>query len=209
MSTTLNVLNRKKGEKKAGMMPAVMYGAHANSTPLFVEKVAFTKALKNAGEATIVALTGDVKENVLIHDVQMDPVAWEPIHADFYVVEKGQKVNIDIPLEFTGDAPAVKLGANVVKVLQTLSVEMDPTKAPASIVVDLSKLVDLSSNVTVADLDLPKDATLFHINPEDVVVSVVAQSEEDLSAAVADVDMENIGAAVEKGKKEETESSAA
>jgi hypothetical protein len=41
------------------------------------------------------------------------------------------------------------------------------------------------------------------VNADDVVASVVAQSDEDLSAAVAQVDMENIGASVEKGKKEE------
>ncbi|MDQ5957542.1 MAG: large subunit ribosomal protein [Patescibacteria group bacterium] len=203
MSTNLNVINRTKGEKKEGMIPAVMYGHNANSTPIFVNKIEFIKAYRDAGESSIISLSGDHKENILIHDVQMDAVSWEPTHADFYIVKKGQKVNIEIPLEFVNEAPATKLGANIVKVLQELSVEMDPSKAPAFIEVDLSKLVDLTSNITVSDLDLPKEAILYHIKPEDIVVSIVAQSDEDLSASVDEVNMENIVDSVEKGKKEE------
>ncbi len=202
MTLNLNVKNRNKGEKIEGMMPAVMYGAHAKTTSIFVDKIEFKKILKNAGESTIVALTGDHNENVLIHDVQMDPVAYIPIHADLYVVEKGQKVHVNLPIRFVGDAPAVKLGANIVKVLQEISVEADPSKLPHDIEVDLSALVDLQSNITVGDIKLPAGAVLFHITAEDVIASVVAQSDEDLDAEVVKVDMDAV-ARDEKIKKEE------
>ena len=202
MSITLNVKNRNPKEVMEGMMPAVMYGAHAKTTSLFVNKVEFKKVLRAAGESGVIALTGDHNENVLLHDMQRGAVSYEPIHADFYVVEKGQKMHINIPLRFVGEAPAVKLGANIVKVTQELSVEMDPTLAPHDIEVDLAVLVDLHSNIHISDISLPKGATLYNINPEDVVVSVVAQSTEDLSAAVEQVDMEAI-AVEEKGKKDE------
>jgi large subunit ribosomal protein L25 len=44
----------------------------------------------------------------LIHDVDIDPITNEPRHADFYIFEKGHKVEIGIPLEFIGISPAVK-----------------------------------------------------------------------------------------------------
>ena len=209
MTLTLDVKKRQKGEKKDGMIPAVMYGAHAASTPIFIDAIAFKKALKEAGESSIIKLSGDANENVLIHDVQMDPVKYVPVHADLYVVEKGQKVHVEIPLEFVGVSNAVKnLGANLVKVMHTLSVEADPSKLPHAFEVDITKLEDLNSNVLVSDIALPAGVNLYHVNAEDVVASVVAQSEEDLSAAVEQVDMESVGASVEKGKKEEEEPAA-
>lgn len=202
MTLNLNVKNRNPKEKIEGMMPAVMYGAHAKTTSIFVDRVEFKKILAKAGESTVISLGGDHNENVLIHDVQMDPVAYTPIHADLYVVEKGQKVNVNLPLRFVGDAPAVKLGGNVVKVMQEISLEADPSKLPHDIEVDLSKLVDLQSNITVGDIKLPAGVTLFHITAEDVIASVVAQSDEDLDAAVEKVDMDAV-ARDEKVKKEE------
>ena len=203
MQITLNVKNRQKGEKlTAGFIPAVMYGAHANSTSITINKNEFIKVLRSAGESSMITLTGDSKENVLIQDVQMDPVAYTPRHADLYVIEKGQKVNVEVPLNFIGEAPAVKLGANLVKVLHSLSLEADPTSLPQSIDVDLSVLVDLNSNIHIKDIAIPKGATLYHVSPDDVVVSVVSQSEEDLSEPIAQVDMDAV-AVQEKGKKEE------
>jgi large subunit ribosomal protein L25 len=204
MTFTLDVTKRQAGEKKEGFIPAVMYGAHAASTPIFIDSIAFSKVLKEAGESSIIKLGGDSNENVLIHDVQMDPVKYVPVHADLYVVEKGQKVHVEVPLTFVGVSNAVKnMGANLVKVMHAVSVEADPTNLPQEIEVDITKLENLDSNITVADINLPKGVELYHVNADDVVASVVAQSDEDLSAAVAQVDMENIGASVEKGKKEE------
>lgn len=210
MTLTLDVKKRQKGEKKDGMIPAVMYGAHAASTPIFIDAIAFKKALKEAGESSIIKLAGDANENVLIQDVQMDPVKYIPVHADLYVVEKGQKVHVEVPIEFVGVSNAVKnLGANLVKVMHALSVEADPSKLPHAFEVDIAKLEDLSSNILVSDIALPAGVTLYHVNAEDVVASVVAQSEEDLSAVVEQVDMESVGASVEKGKKEDESEPAA
>ncbi len=202
MTLNLNVKNRNPKEKIEGMMPAVMYGAHAKTTSIFVDAVEFKKILAKAGESTVITLGGDHKENVLIHDVQMDPVAYTPIHADLYIVEKGQKVNVNLPLRFVGEAPAIKLGGNVVKVMQEISLEADPSKLPHDIEIDLTKLVDLQSNITVGDIKLPAGVTLYHITAEDVIASVVAQSEEDLDAVVEKVDMDAV-ARDEKVKKEE------
>ncbi len=206
MTFNLNITNRNKGDKIAdGTMPAVMYGAHAKTTSILVNKIDFKKILSKAGETSIVSLTGDSTENVLIHDVQTDPVSCEPIHADLYVVEKGQKVHVNLPLRFVGEAPAIKLNANVVKAMHELSLEADPSKLPHDIEVDLTKLVDTHSVITVADLKLPAGAVLFHVTESDVVASVVAQSEEDLDAAVEQVDME----AVTRDEKAKTEEVAA
>jgi large subunit ribosomal protein L25 len=138
----------------------------------------------------------------------MDPVKYVPVHADLYVVEKGQKVHVEVPLEFVGVSNAVKnLGANLVKVMHTLSVEAEAANLPQAFQIDIAKLEDLSSNITVADIVLPSGVTLYHVTPEDVVASVVAQSTEDLSESVVAPDMSAIEVE-KKGKKEEEEPAA-
>ena len=203
MTITLNGELREKGNKMEGFMPAIMYGKHAVPTPIFINAIAFKKAYKEAGESSIISLTVDGKsENVLVQDVQVDPVKSHLTHADLYVVEKGQKVHVAIPLLFVGESAAVKnLGANLVKVLHELNVSGDPTLLPHEINVDISALSDLDSNILVKDLALPKGIDLYHVNADDVVASVVAQVEEDLSAPAV-LDMSAIEVE-KKGKKEE------
>jgi len=54
------------------------------------------------------AYRGGEDKDALIHDVQFHPVTGRLLHADFYVLEKGKKIKISVPLEFEGAAPAEK-----------------------------------------------------------------------------------------------------
>ena len=113
-----------KSKKMEGFIPAVYYGAHAKSTPIFINAIDFQKVWKSAGESSSVVLkTEHGNENVMIQDVQFDPVKSFPRHVDFYVVEKGQKVHVKTPIIFIGDAPAVKAGGVLAKVMHELSLE--------------------------------------------------------------------------------------
>lgn len=203
MTLQLNANTRAVGEKAVGMIPAIMYGKHSAAMPIFINAIAFQKAYKEAGESSIIKVTvGDKSENVLIQEVQVHPVKSHIIHADLYVVEKGQKVHVAVPISYIGESPAVKsLGGNLVKVLHEINVSGDPTLLPAHIDIDISVLSDLNSNILVKDIVLPKGIELYHANLDDVVASVIAQVEEDLSAPAV-LDMSAIEVE-KKGKKEE------
>lgn len=205
MTLTLNTLNRKTGEKRTGFLPAILYAKGFDNKSVFIAENDFIKIFRQAGESSIINLTGDVNESVFVCDLQRDPVSYTPSHVDFKVVVKGQKVHVNVPINFVGEAPVMKLGANLVKVIHELPVEADSDNIPSQIDVDLSKLVDLNSNITVSDIVLPKGVSLYHIHSEDIIVSVVAQSEENLSNPVSQVDMNSVGASLEKGKKEAEE----
>lgn len=190
-----------KETKKDGSIPAVFYGAQAKSTPIFIDKIEFEKAFRSAGESSTISLiTAEGTENALIHDVQMDPVKHTPIHVDFYIVQKGQKVHVKLPISFEGEAPALKAGHVLVKVMHELSIEGEPQAMPHEFVVDLSALVDLSSVIHVKDIVLPKGVELYHVSEDEVIASVSAAVEltEDVPAAdLSAIEVE------EKGKKEE------
>ena len=75
---------------------------------------------------------GEPKE-ALIHDIDIDPVTSIPRHADFYIIEKGKKVQVKVPLEFTGEALAIKeLGGTLVKVLHDIEIEVTPKRFTAT-----------------------------------------------------------------------------
>lgn len=188
--------------RRAGSIPAVVYGAHHEATSISMSAVAFEKVLKEAGEATVISLTGIGTElPTLIHDVDYDPMTNHPRHVDFYAVTKGEKVEVAIPLVFIGVSAAVEAGANLVKVLHEIEVEADPMSLPHNIEVDISVLAVINDQIHAKDLVMPAGVTLV-TEPEDVVALVqeVVEEKEDEVAAPAD-----LGAIeVEKKGKEET-----
>jgi len=193
--------------RKSGKMPAVFYGPKEASTPIKLTLANFKKAWKSAGESTVVSLEGDgVEADVLIHDVDLDPVTDIPIHVDFYAIEKGKKLSVDVPLEFAGVAPAVKdLGAVLVKVMHTIKIEALPKDLPHKIEADISCLVAFDSVLTAGNLKLPEGVVL-KIKPEEVVASVYEPKEEVVEAAPVDlstIEVEKKGKEAKEGAEGE------
>ncbi len=200
---TLEVTKRGKERapqlRRAGSIPAVVYGAHHTSTPIAVTAVAFEKILREAGEATIVSLAGLGEPlPTLIHEVDLDPLTNRPRHVDFYAVTKGEKVEVAIPLVFVGVSSAVEAGANLVKVMHEIEVEADPMSLPHDIQVDLSLLKVINDRIHARDLVLPVGVELTG-ELEDVVALVQEVVEEKEDVAPADIS----AIEVEKKGKEE------
>lgn len=203
LATTRDVFPSVEEARKAGSIPAVFYGSHKATTPIFISRALFEKTLKEAGESTLITIdTGAEKVSALIHDVQFDPVTDRVLHVDFYAVDANEKVEVGVHLEFVGVSEAVKsLGGTLVKVAHELEVECLPKDLPSEIIVDISKLSTLDSVITVADLTLPS-GVVAKADAEEVIASIAVGKEEDLSAPVAGPDL----AAIEvekKGKKDE------
>lgn len=202
---TLTATKRSKtdslGQVRAnGLVPAVVYGASVENTPISVQSAQLLKAWKEAGEASTIALDIEGKKvDVLIHEVQVDPVKGFPIHADFLAVDMNKPVEVEIPLEFIGIAPAEKNGlGTLVKVLYEIEVKALPKDLPTSIKVDVSILETLENQIHVKDLIVPSSVTI-KTDGEEVVALVTAAKEEKEEAPVdlSAIEVEK------KGKKEE------
>ncbi len=189
--------------RKKGTVPAVFYGKKEKSTPIAIKLSDFLKVWKKAGESSVVVLkqTNGEELEALIHDVDLDPVTETPRHADFYVFEKGHKIEVDIPIEFIGVAPAIKdLGGTLVKVLRELKVEAMPKDLPREIVVDISSLATFENQIIAKDIKLPEGVNL--VSGFDEVVALVAEAKEEVEEVSAPVDLSAIEVE-KKGKKEE------
>ncbi len=172
--------------RKSGKIPAVFYGAGKETTSISIPNIEFKKVWREAGESSAVKIGmvgGDI--DVLIHEVQVDPVTDEPIHVDFLAIDMKKKIRVKVPLVFEGISNAVKSGiGNLVKVLHEIEVEALPANLPHNLSVDISKLETLENNIIVSDIKLPTGVVVI-TGGGDIVASVVAQVEEKEEVVVA------------------------
>jgi len=203
---TLQATKRSKTDKliavrNNGMVPAVVYGARVENTSISVPSTDFVKVFKTAGESSTIVLELEGKKiDVLIHQVQVDPVKGFPIHVDFLAIDMNKPVQVTIPLEFTGVAPAEKAGlGSLVKVLHEIEVEALPKDLPHNINVDISSLETLENQIHVKDITAPTGVKI--LTDEEEVVALVAAAKEEVEEQ-APVDLSSIEVE-KKGKKEE------
>jgi len=188
--------------RKTGSIPAVFYGAGKTNTSIVISSREFRKIWRDAGESSaIVVKTPEGDTDVLIHEVQVDPITDEPIHVDFLAIDMTKKIRVHVPLEFAGIAGAVKSGlGNLVKVLHEVEVEALPKDLPHNLSVDLAKLATVEDNIFISDIKLPTGVSIVD-DVESVVASIVLQQEEKVEEALP-VDLSAIEVE-KKGKKEE------
>jgi large subunit ribosomal protein L25 len=195
--------------RKEGKVPVVLYGRKHEAEMGQIDTKAFGKVFAQVGESQIISLTGPSGEHeVLVHELQLDPVRDFPVHVDFLVIEKGRKVEVSVPLSFIGVAPAEKeLHGNVVKIMHEVEIEAMPKDLPSHLDVDLALLVTMESQIHAKDIVLPAGVAL-KTDPDEVIALAEMAVEEDLSAPVEGPDLAKI-AVEEKGKKEEEGAEAA
>lgn len=202
---TLSASKRSKTDmleniRSNGMIPAVVYGARVENTSISVSSVDFIKAWKVARESSTIILDVEGKKiDVLIHDLQVDPVKGFPIHVDFLAIDMNKPVEVSIPLEFIGVAPAEKGGlGTLVKVLHEVEVKALPKDLPHAIDVDISSLQTLEDQIHVSDVKLPSGVSM--ITEGDEVVALVAAAKEEKEEAPVDLSTIEVE---KKGKKDE------
>ncbi|HEY6019021.1 MAG TPA: 50S ribosomal protein L25 [Candidatus Paceibacterota bacterium] len=194
---------KAKSLRDKGLLPAVIYGRSEESTPITLDAKTFGKLYKAAGESTVITIKGlGADKDALIHEVEFDAVKGQPVHVDFYAIEKGQKVTVSVPLEFDGVAPAIKdLGGVLVKVIHELEITVAPKDLPQHIMVDISALKNIDDQILVSDLKLPASAEVSV--PMDEVVATAAKVEEEAETETPAADLSSIQISEERGKKEE------
>ena len=190
--------------RKDGLVPAELYGHGIENLHLAVPKKDFLKVFKKAGENTVLDLLIDnEKRPVLIYNVSSSPLTDEILNVDFYQVRLDQKIQLEIALNFLGEAPGVNLGGILVRALQEVEVETSPLNIPSAFDVDLTKLVKIGDAIYVKDLKVSEGVKIL-IDPEMVVATLTEPVSEEKEAELSqEVDVSKIK--VEKKEKPATE----
>ena len=177
------ILGRKTNRlRRAGFIPAVLYGHGKKNQNLSVEEISFLKILKEAGETTLIFLKiGEKKHNVLIHDFSRDILTDKIIHIDFYEVKMDEKIRAKVSLVFIGEAPVIKNeGGVLVRQIQEIEVSALPKDLPREITVDVSGLNTFEDRILVDDLKSGAGVEIL-AKPEEIIALVVPpRSEREL-----------------------------
>lgn len=172
---TRDVFGRKTDKgRKAGLIPAVVYGRGIDSINLWVKALDFARLIKKSGESTMFSLEIDGKNNrnVIIYDIQNDPVTDNAIHIDFFQVRMDEEIEKEVELEYVGESPAVRdSGGVLVKSIGQIEVKCLPVDLPSEIKVDISVLKTFDDYIYVKDLDI-SDKVKVDLDPETVVALV-------------------------------------
>jgi len=195
--------------RKQGFIPAVLYGKKTPACSLQVNTQDFKTVYKEAGDTDIIDLIiedGKKKQakSVLIHDVDSHFLDGSFLHVDFFEVEMDKPITTRIPINFTGESPAVKLGGVLVKTTSEIEIEALPMDIPHEIIIDISSLTDFDQTLYVKNIDFsPKVKVLIDENTPVVTVNAPIteeELEEELGGAKTVEEVE-----VEGEKKEEEE----
>ncbi len=184
-----NILGKKvETLRKEGFIPAELYGREIKNLHLTISAKEFQKVFKEAGESTIVNLKTEDNQTlpVMIHDIKTDSLSDKILHVDFYQIKLTEKIRVHIPIEFLGEAPAIKaFGGILIKTLQEIEVEALPQDLPHRIQIDLVSLDEIGKNISVKDLKLSDKVKIF-LSPETIIATVVeAKAEEVVEEAAA------------------------
>ena len=164
--------------RRAGKVPAVLYGHGTDPRHLSLDAREFAHALKGGANTVLTLQFPDGDELALPKSVVRHPLRDYVEHVDLLLIRRGEKVTVDIPVVIEGEAAS---GTLVLNDLSTLSVEVEAMSIPESLTVDLTD-AEAGTQILAGDVTLPAGAVLV-TDPEALVVAVqTAPTAEQLDA---------------------------
>ncbi len=177
--------NASRRLRSQGKVPAILYGPGVENVALSLNKKDIIALLKTeTGERTIfkVAFNGE-ERNVMIKELQVDPVSDELLHLDLIQIAMDRPVRVAVPVVLKGEAVGVKNEGGLVDfITRELEVECLPHLIPEHIEVDISGL-HVHQSVKVANL--PRLEGVRVLEDEDTVIVTIGLPEAEVAAAAA------------------------
>jgi large subunit ribosomal protein L25 len=196
-----------KNLRKQGLVPGVIYGPGLKETvQVSVDEKTFAKFFQVHGHSTLLDLSSGSKNyQVLIRDVQLEPVRRNPVHVDFFAPNLMKETTASVPLMLinTPEGPGI-FSPHITE----LHVSGLPREIPARIEVDCSVLVNEGDAIRVSELVIPAGITVL-TNADEVVASLIPKiSAEAFEAEEAEAAGEVVEAPAEEAAEAALEAAA-
>ncbi|WP_123023221.1 50S ribosomal protein L25/general stress protein Ctc [Mycolicibacterium stellerae] len=178
--------------RRAGQIPAVLYGHGSDPQHLLLSSHDFAAVLRHSGTNAVLTLDIDGKEQLaLTKALEIHPIKRNIQHADLLVVRRGEKVTVEVNVIVEGEAIP---GTLVTQDSNTVEIEADVQAIPEQLVLSVEG-ADVGTQFAAGSIELPDGVSLVS-DPEMLVVNVVAApTAEDLEAEGAGEVVEGEGAA--------------
>jgi large subunit ribosomal protein L25 len=198
-----------KAMRRAGKLPAVIYGRHTDPIIVTLDAHSASLALGRLTSSSLVTIDLDGTEYpALVREKQRDYIKNRLLHVDFLTVSLNETLHANVAVTLVGISGAVKdYNAVLVTNLQSLAVESLPADLPERIDVDISVLARPGEGIRVRDLIVSDKVRVLDDPDTMVVVATFAKVEEE-GAAVPGAEGVTPASgepelAVERGKKED------
>jgi len=203
--------NEARRTRRAGQIPAVVYGAFKDAVSVSVNPREILKVVHSStGYNTIfnLAIQGGETTPVMVVDQQVDPLKGTLLHADLKRIDLSKKIRITVPVSTVGEPAGVKLQGGLLEVIsRAIEIECLPDEIPESFTVDVSELM-IGQSKRASDVKL--EASMKLVSAPDTVIAhaVALRAEAEPAAAEAAPAAEAAAEPAEpevikKGKKEE------
>ena len=169
--------------RRAGKLPAVLYGHGTDPRHLSLPTREFEHALRTDGANVLLDLQlAEGSELALPKSIQRDPVRGVIEHVDLILVRRGERITVDIAIQVVG---GVASGGLLDQATTTVSVTTEATHIPSGVEVSIEGL-EVGGSVHAGDLELPDGVELAG-DPQQVILHVVpAPTAEELEPVVAE-----------------------
>jgi large subunit ribosomal protein L25 len=203
--------NEARRTRKAGRIPAVLYGAFQDPVSIAVNPREIVKITHSStGYNTIfnLAINGGETTPVMVVDQQVDPLKGNLLHADFKRIDLTKRIRVTVPVHTAGEAKGVKVQGGLLEVItRSIEIECLPDEIPEGFTIDVTELM-IGQSKRASDVALTGSMKLVSAADTVIAHSVALRAEEVVAAPEAAVATPVAGAAAEpevikKGKKDE------
>lgn len=169
--------------RRAGNVPAVLYGHQSDPQHLSLDALSFAAILRQHGTNAVLNLDIEGKKQLaLTKSVVVHPIHRYIEHADLLIVQRGEAVTADVPVTLVGEAGP---GTLVTQEATTISVSAEALNIPESVEVSIAG-AEVGTQITAGAIELPKGVSLVG-DPETLIVNIVepraAEPEPEAAAA--------------------------
>ncbi len=173
-----------------GTIPAVLYGFEVEPTNVAVDRSDLERLYTKAGVSTVVDLDVDgTKHNVLIQDLQRDPLTDYITHADFRRINMNEKVQTAVRITLEGVSPAVKdMSGTLVQAIEEVEVEALPNALVREFVLDIGKLETFDDALKVSDITAPEGMEIMTDVEQTIAIVQPPRKVEELEALDAPIE---------------------
>ena len=165
--------NKKPNALRAsGFVPATVYGHGFESKSIQINAKEFSriphKAYSNINQLEI---DGQEKYDVLIRNVQVDPVRDFFLNIEFYKIRSDEKIKVKVPLSFLGHSPAVTAGGVLIVSFNEIEIQCLPKDIPDTIDVHLEGITEIGQAIHSKDLKV-KEGVQILARADEVIAKV-------------------------------------
>ncbi len=197
----------RKKLRNQDKIPGIFYSRHTSPINIAVnEKELHPLVFTSKTHLISLNIEGHEEQDCIIKDVQFDPVTDRVVHFDLLGLTRGEKIQLEVPVQLKGSAVGIKEGGVLQHALHKLEVECLPKDIPEHIELDISSMA-VGDSIHVEDIIIEN---LEILNSKDsLVVSIThAKIKEEPVLAAEEIGEAEEGAEPEvigKGKADESE----